>query len=335
MRTLIVGASLLLLAPALIVGGALLAAKAAEPATELTPSALATWRQKHGVALGTAQRYVEEANAIAGALNENGVKTPLYVVTVEGAGAKPPEPPLAVPPAAALSPTPLNVALPTFKSNTDDGDLNPREWEDFNTTVWGDDKTRPYVGSTEAVRLDPDGGVTFLLRQNPPINGSLQAGGDLMTGEQFVEADIEVGRALSGLIQAPLWLYNGSTQEEINFEIVGVKGLTAAINADRKWVWDSKGYLKAGDLTAWKARLGIYYRPGQFVRFYIDGRLVAEATPANAKLNGGGFPTGKLKSYHGLWPDTRGGSHEGWAGPFKQPTEGSDLRVKTLLRRTP
>ena len=85
-----------------------------------------------------------------------------------------------------------------------------------------------------------------------------------------------------GLIAAPLWTFNDKAHEEIDFEIVGTKGLQltvwASVNNQHKSVWVK--WIELGDLSGKRYRLGIEYEEGKRVAFLINGKEGPVVTPA-------------------------------------------------------
>lgn len=296
--------------------------------TDLTPSQARTLRLKIADRQGDIANAQADIDAMRRELGEPVQPLPPAV----------PDVPTQPPPASInLSPSPMSATLPTFKDAAGPKGLVPAAWNNpFNPSTWAEpDLMGPYVWKPENATFDVDGALILRLTETPKAAGQVQAGDASFAADAIWEADVVIGKCLPGLIQAPLWLYKNDTYEEINIEVVGVKGMTAAVAANvggKRWVWDTKGYLLTGDLSGWTGRLAIRYRAGQFIRFYINSEQVAEATPANATMNGGGFPIGQLKSYHQLWPANYSGG-PGWAGKFVIPTEGSTLKVKTIAFR--
>lgn len=236
-----------------------------------------------------------------------------------------------------IRPTPLSVRLRSFRDAVGQQGLIAGRWNhSYVPSDWAESALmRDYEWNPANAVLDAEGALNLRLSERPKAVGQVQAGDRSFAADAIWEADIVVGRCMPGLIQAPLWLYEKTSLEEVNIEIVGVKGMTAAIAANvngKRWVWSSIGYLIAGDLSGWAGRLAIRYKAGAFVKFFIDGDLVAEAEPATSTLNGGGFPRAKLKSYHQLWPALHAGG-PGWAGRFAIPTRPSTLKVRTIAFR--
>jgi hypothetical protein len=131
-----------------------------------------------------------------------------------------------------------------------------------------------------------------------------------------------------GLIAAPLWSYNRATLEESDFEVVGVKGLYvtlwAKIGGQHVAVWDNGGApIITGDLSGQRLRLGMAYEAGRSVVYFLNGREVARATPANTR--DGHFPTGPQKVYLDLW--VAAGIDPGWAGVWRPMRDGQSVEM--------
>lgn len=144
--------------------------------------------------------------------------------------------------------------------------------------------------------------------------------GDKSVHARF-EIDATLGQGRSGLIQSPLYLY-GDEGHEIDFEIVGTRGLQLAIHTAQRF--NALTRFVPGDFSG-RHRFAIEYEAGTQVVWFLDGREVGRATPADT---GGHFPHHPLKPFAEIWPS----SAQDWAGPW-QPVEA----VMTLhgYRRTP
>lgn len=134
-----------------------------------------------------------------------------------------------------------------------------------------------------------------------------------------IEATLGPGR--SGLIQSPLYLF-GDDGHEIDFEIVGTRGLQLAIHTSERF----NAFIRfvPGDFSG-RHRFAIEYQAGTQVVWFVDGREVSRATPPDT---GGYFPHHPLKPFAEIWPS----SSEEWAGPW-QTAEA--VMILHGYRRTP
>lgn len=139
------------------------------------------------------------------------------------------------------------------------------------------------------------------------------------------EVDVTLPQMRDGLIAAPLWTFNGSTFDEIDFEVVGRTGLQltvwTAVGGRHTAVWSDK--VIPGDLSGRRFRLGIAYEAGERIRFFVDGRVVADITPENSPK---GFPTTPQKPYFDLW--VANGLDPAWAGRWSPLSPGERLTMR-------
>lgn len=139
------------------------------------------------------------------------------------------------------------------------------------------------------------------------------------------EVDVTLPQMRDGLIAAPLWTFNGATFDEIDFEIVGRTGLQltvwTAVDGRHTAVWSDT--VIRGDLSGRRFRLGIAYEAGERIRFFVDGRVVADITPEDSPQ---GFPTTPQKPYFDLW--VANGLDPAWAGRWSPLAPGQRLTMR-------
>lgn len=219
--------------------------------------------------------------------------------------------------------TPMDQALPDWRGVV----LRANRWstQPFNPSYWSEPKLGPYGWSLRNAAI-VDGELK--LRVTEKASGQIQAWDRAFATRGLWEVDVTLPSMVPGLIAAPLWIYNRITLDESDFEVVGVKGLFVTlwtkVDGQHVAVWDNGGApILSGDLTGRRLRLGMAYEAGRSVTYFVDGRPVARATPADAK--GGHFPTGPQKAYLDLW--VAAGLGPGWAGVWRPMREGQSLEM--------
>jgi len=168
-------------------------------------------------------------------------------------------------------------------------------------------------------------GGDLVLSVSERASGQVQTNGSAARTDGMWEVDVTLPPMRDGLIAAPLWTFNAKTFDEIDFEIVGRTGLQltlwSSVEGRHTAVWSDT--VLRGDLSGRRLRLGIVYEAGRRVRFYVDGDLAADVTPADAPL---GFPSTPQKPYFDLW--VANGLHPGWAGRWTPLPSGVKLDMK-------
>lgn len=152
-----------------------------------------------------------------------------------------------------------------------------------------------------------------------------------------VEMDIEILKARSGVVIAPLWGWNNvSGGTEFDFEIAGLNGLQ--INVHNMVNGSSKTLAKAvipkgweGDCTGKRAKFGLTYKGGLFCSFTLDGIEVYRCDASN--VPGGVMPSDPIGLLCSIWGYPGGA---GWVGPFTPfaPGEESALLIHGLSYQT-
>lgn len=136
--------------------------------------------------------------------------------------------------------------------------------------------------------------------------GSVQANSDQLRKTGLFEVDATLPQGLPGLIIAPLYLY-GEDAHEIDFEIVGTKGLQLAVHTGSRF--NAFNHLIPGDFSG-RRRFAIRYVAGEEISWLVDDAVIRTLRPAELAST---FPFHALKPYAEIWP-TR--SVE-WAGPWR------------------
>lgn len=148
-----------------------------------------------------------------------------------------------------------------------------------------------------------DGALVFTVTEG--ASGQAQANENQKSAAALFEVDVTTDRGIPGLIQSPLYLF-GDDAHEIDFEILGDKGLQLAIHTKDRFNAYQK--LIPGDFSG-RRRYSIEYRAGASVIWFVDGRQVGCATPADTD---GVFPRNPLKPFSETWPT----ANTSWAGAW-------------------
>lgn len=165
----------------------------------------------------------------------------------------------------------------------------------------------------------------LLLSVSEKASGQVQTNAAAAASSALWEVDVTIPPMRDGLIAAPLWTFNADTFDEIDFEVVGRKGLQltvwSAVDGRHTSVWSRQ--VINGDLSGRRYRLGIEYAAGERIVFYVNGRQVAEVRPEDAPR---GFPSTPQKPYFDLW--VANGLDPGWAGRWSPLRSGERLTMR-------
>lgn len=184
-----------------------------------------------------------------------------------------------------------------------DGPLQANVW----TNPWAP-ATWDKVGGVYPWRSDNatlnDGAL--VLRVTNGAAASVQANGDQSRGAGLFEMDATLPQGLPGLIIAPLYLY-GEDGHEIDFEIVGTKGLQLAVHTREQF--NAYSHLIRGDFSG-RRRFSIRYLAGREISWLVDGVVIKTLRPSEMSST---FPYHSLKPYAEIWPTTS----VAWAGEWQ------------------
>lgn len=130
------------------------------------------------------------------------------------------------------------------------------------------------------------------------------------------EAIVTLPKLRDGLVVAPLWLYNNSTRDEIDFEYAGRKGLDVTVHKYVNGLHVSKTQrLFAGvDMSGQRKRFGIQVSQSSgTIKMYLDGVLVHTFD----KNTMGFFPTSDMRPIISMWPARSDwGNFVDWVGKW-------------------
>ncbi|QKD00260.1 glycosyl hydrolase family protein [Mesorhizobium loti R88b] len=202
----------------------------------------------------------------------------------------------------------------------------------FVPSQWSEAKLGGYDWKADNIKI-VDGALQLTVSEK--ASAELMSGSNSTSASAKWEVDVTLPTMKPGLIAAPLWIFNKKANEEVDFEIVGTRGLQLTVWADvdnqHKAVWVK--WILLGDLSGKQYRLGLQYEGGKRVTFFIDGIEVAVVTPADTA--GGAFPNKPMQPYFDLWVAAGAIMDPRWAGKW-EPMAASDKLVMTLhgYRRT-
>lgn len=224
-------------------------------------------------------------------------------------------PPIVAPPVVTPTPTVPSTPDSTLPRFPDWGDIWG-EWDmAWHSRGWNEGSFHAAPSVYPNVTRLPSGAVKVAM--NSYGEAGLYSCSIPKSSSFAVEMDIEILKARSGVVIAPIWLWSsvpGGT--EFDFEIAGLNGLQ--INVHNMVAGSSKTLAKGvvpkgweGDCTGKRAKFGFAYKGGQFCSFTLDGVEVYRSDATN--VPGGVFPSDALGVLCSVW-GYPGGS--GWVGPF-------------------
>jgi len=180
-------------------------------------------------------------------------------------------------------------------SEWDEPKLSGYPWSSANAQLIGDDLSIKVTEKKSAQVQQNDAGLSTSARW---------------------DVDVTLAPQTPGLIQAPLWLYNKDTKDEIDFEYAGDKGLQLNVYAKGISVW---GKVIKGDFK--REELAVEYRAGKSIIFLANGAELDRVTPEMTK--GNAFPASPMKALMEMWVS----GAVGWAGAWKGAGTGLEMRI--------
>ncbi|QKC87205.1 glycosyl hydrolase family protein [Mesorhizobium sp. NZP2234] len=202
----------------------------------------------------------------------------------------------------------------------------------FAPSQWSEPKLGGYDWKAANVKI-VDGALQLTVSEK--ASAEVISGSNSAYASAKWEVDVTLPTMKPGLIAAPLWIFNDKAHEEVDFEIVGTRGLQltvwANVDNQHKAVWVK--WILVGDLSGKRYRLGLQYEAGKRVVFSIDGKEAAVVTPADTA--GGAFPNKPMQPFFDLWVAAGAIMDPRWAGKW-EPMAPSERLVMTVhgYRRT-
>lgn len=203
----------------------------------------------------------------------------------------------ATPVATTTAPTTAPVLAKLAPLNLSDmrlwnwnGKWHASEWDHANSTIpWRYNRVARQSTGDVKFRLDATGAPQLQAMNGTPAYGS-----------GLWEVDATLPALREGMVVAPLWLYDPTSKDEIDFEFVGRRGLDVTLHAYPNGVHKQNTVrLFAGtDMSGKRMRFGIRLdQTGGTATMLVDGQAVH--TFDRAKL--GWFVTKPVKPFIELW----------------------------------
>ena len=221
--------------------------------------------------------------------------------------------------AATIQAPPVSDPLPDFSGYS----LKLWDWTaPMAPSEWSEPKLGGYDWRVDHAII-ADGDLNLSVSER--ASGQVQTNGAANATNALWEVDVTLPLMRDGLIAAPIWTFNSKTFDEIDFEVVGRTGLHltvwTAVGGRHTAVWSD--LVIRGDLSGRRFRLGIAYEAGKRIRFFVDGRVVADIGPEDMSQ---GFPTTPQKPYFDLW--VANGLDPAWAGRWSPLPRGERLTMR-------
>lgn len=147
------------------------------------------------------------------------------------------------------------------------GRWHASEWGNWMGPLpWKYDHVAQKANGDTVFTLDATGAPQLMAQNGTP--GAVQG---------MWEADVTLPTLKDGVVVAPLWLYDGESKDEIDFELAGRKGLDVTLHASVNGVMQHNSVrLFAGrDMSGERHRYGIKMNQSAgYVEMYVDGQRV-------------------------------------------------------------
>ena len=146
-------------------------------------------------------------------------------------------------------------------------------------------------------------------------------------GAGLWETDVTLPRMRDGLIVAPLWIYNATSRDEVDFEFAGRKGLDVTIHAALNGVMQSQTVrlFPGVDMSGQRKRFGIKVdQAAGYVEMYVDSKLVHRWDRSKMSY----FVSKPLKPWIEMWPANPANTgFVQWAGKWTGFATGETLSM--------
>lgn len=128
----------------------------------------------------------------------------------------------------------------------------------------------------------------------------------------YYEVDVTVPELRSGLVVAPLWLWNNDTKDEVDFEFVGDQYLQTTVHSYRSGSHKTQVHKFYGDFSGRRMRFAIETDLAEGrIDMLVNGEIIH--TYYN---NTNAFPTGKMRPVMSMWVGDQVDWAEPWTGPW-------------------
>lgn len=193
------------------------------------------------------------------------------------------------------------------------GQWHASQWDnDFSTIPWRYDRVVQESGADTRFVLDATGAPELKAQKGHPAS---RAG--------LYEVDVTLPQMRSGLCTAPLWLYNDSSRDEVDFEFVGDNYLQMTIHSYRTGSHRTQEFRMAGDFSDRRIRLGIRTDlDAGVIEMFVDGQKVH-----TFKDDGAAFPTTALRPVISMWAGDKASWAKSWLGAWSPLGSGENLAM--------
>ena len=141
------------------------------------------------------------------------------------------------------------------------------------------------------------------------------------------ETEVTLPRMRSGLDTAPLWLYNDSSKDEIDFEFVGNTGLLMTLHSYHTGSHKTfSAPLIKGDWSGRRVRFGIQADLFDgWIDMYVNGQRVYQFRRSATPL---AFPRTPVRAVISMWPAKAGLAWaENWLGKWTPLASGEQVKM--------
>lgn len=180
------------------------------------------------------------------------------------------------------------------------------EWNNANSTIpWRYSRISQPAKTDTLMKLDATGA--------PQLQGG---GGMPAYASGLWESEVTLPTLRDGVVVAPLWIYNSTTRDEVDFEVPGRKGLDVTIHSWPNGVHRSQTvrYFAGTDLSGKRLRLGIKVdQAAGTIEMLVNGTRIHRWDRAAMTY----FPSSEMKPWFEMWaanPANTGFVQ--WAGKF-------------------
>jgi hypothetical protein len=192
------------------------------------------------------------------------------------------------------------------------------EWGNGNSTLpWKFDHIQQPAGADTLFTLDAAGA--------PQMQGG---GGTAAANDGLWETEVTLPQLRDGLIVAPLWVYDPTSRDEIDFEFAGRRGLDVSMHVYVGGVHkqNTVRLFADTDMSGQRKRFGIKVdQTSGYTEMYLDGKLVHRWDRATL----GYFVSRPLKPWIEMWAANPASSgFVQWVGQWTPLPAGQTLTMR-------